>query len=195
MAKNTAKKNTEENVKNNVAEAAEYDTALDTSKEEYAPINLEQQVTVKSIAPWTVGFTRITGVGDVSIPKFGSTRLSRLEIISQVQNNNTLLKGLPNQDRGDHATLLIQDEATIRELGFQNAVVFSDKLVRDLFAISDFEKFEEELKDKIQTRAEAFSIMVSIVRQKLNDYSKIRAVEQHTGISIEQIIKDEKNIR
>lgn len=163
--------------------------------EEYVPINLEQMVTVKNIAGWTVGFARLTGVGDVSIPRFGSTRLSRLEIISQSQNGNKLFNGVEDQDRGDHATLIVQDKATLKELGFENAEVFSDKVVKDLFAIQNDERFESALSDKIRTRAEKYAIMLSIIRQKLNDYNKIRIIEQYTGFKLDKVMQSEKNIR
>lgn len=48
--------------------------------------NLEKKVTVRSIAEWTTGFQRIETNGDVTIPPNGTVRLSRGEIISQVQN-------------------------------------------------------------------------------------------------------------
>ena len=174
----------------------ETEQIVDTKEtEEYVPLNLEQQVTVRSIAGWTTGFHRLTGVGDVSIPRFGSTRLSRLEIISQCQNANKLFNGIENQDRGDHATLIIQDKDTIKELGFENAVVFSDELVKKLFDIPSDERFAEELEDKIRTRAEKYAIILSIIRQKLNDYSKIRIVEQYTGYKLDRVMQSEKNIR
>lgn len=191
MAKNTTKKAVNEKQNDVIEEAA----PVEVEQEVYEPVNLDQQVTVKSIAGWTVGFTRLTGVGDVSIPKYGSTRLSRLEIISQSQNGNRLLNGVEGQDNGDHATLIIQDDITRKELGFENAKVFSDKVVKDLFEIGDIESFEIELRNTIVTRAEKYALMVSIARQKLNDYAKIRIAEEYSGFSMDNIVKDEKNIR
>lgn len=66
-------------------------------------LNLEQKVTIKSIANWTTGFKRIETNGDVTIPANGTVRLQRSEIITQIQNGNRLLTGI--DDRGSHATL------------------------------------------------------------------------------------------
>ena len=50
--------------------------------EEPKELNMEQKVTVRSIANWTTGFQRIETNGDVTIPANGTARLSRSEIIS-----------------------------------------------------------------------------------------------------------------
>lgn len=156
------------------------------------PLNLEQQVTVRSIAAWTVGFQRLNSNGDVTIPARGATRLSRNEIISQVHNGNTLFNGTNGQ--GDHATLIIDDKPTIYEISFENAFQFSDAVVKKLFAINDQTEFEESLKNAIVTRAEKYALMLAIVKLKLNDFSKIRFCEQYTGYKFDRVKQDEKNI-
>ena len=75
-------------------------------------LNLEQKVTVRNIAGWMTGFRRIESQGDVTIPQEGTIRLSRSEIIAQVQNGNRLFNGI--DERGSHATLYIDDEYTRR---------------------------------------------------------------------------------
>ena len=79
----TAKKVSEENLNETPKEV---ETVV--AQEVEQPLNLEQQVTVKSIAGWTTGFARMLTVGDVTIPSRGSIRMSRNEIISQIHNNN-----------------------------------------------------------------------------------------------------------
>lgn len=157
------------------------------------PLNLEQQVTVKNIAPWTTGFARILTIGDVTLPKGGSIRLSRNEIISQIHNGNKLFCGIDNM--GGHATLIINDAKTLEEVGFTNENQFNDSMVRNLFSIEDPSTFEKTLKEKIVTRAEKRALMTSIVKQGLNDFSKIRFCEKYTGFKIDVIKQDESNIR
>ena len=53
-------------------------------------LNMDQKVTVRNIAGWPVGFRRIETQGDVMIPKEGTVRLSRSEIIAQIQSGNRL---------------------------------------------------------------------------------------------------------
>lgn len=148
-------------------------------------LNLDTKVTVKNIAAWKVGFARrADGYGDISISPGGSVRLSRNEIISQVQNGNKLFTG--TDGLGSHATLYINDAPTRVEVGFEEAkgakqLIFTNIDVKKLFAIGTQDKFEEEFKRFIYTRAEKFAIIEAMKKEKVNDYSKIRFVEEYTG--------------
>lgn len=152
-------------------------------------LNLDQKVTVKNIAGWSVGFARIDGIGDVTITAEGSTRLSRNEIISQVQNGNRLFTG--TDGNGSHATLYIDDAPTRKEIGFDNEdgkdkqVVFNDVAITKVFALKTQSAFEKNLAEIIQTRAEKYAVIQAIKRLKINDYSKIRFVEDYTGFKVQ----------
>lgn len=153
------------------------------------PLNLEQQVTVRSIAGWDTGFTRILTIGDVKIPSKGSIRLSRNEIISQVHDNNPLFNGLDG--KGSHATYIIEDDVTLEEVGFDPTTQFSDENVKRLFNINSQDEFEYRIREQIVTRAEKYALMISIVKQKLNDFSKIRFCENYTGYRIDKVAEEE----
>lgn len=162
-------------------------TALPLSQTNIQPeeLNLETKVTVKNIADWTVGFARrADGYGDITISPKGSVRLSRNEIITQIQNGNKLFNG--TDGFGSHATLIIEDIPTRIEVGFEDGMgkkqkVFSDSLVRSLFEIESLEEFCIKFKESIRTRAEKYAVIDSIKRLGINDYSKIRFVEEYTG--------------
>lgn len=161
----------------------------ETKNNEQVELNLEQKVTVKNIAGWTVGFARIDSNGDVTITADGSTKLTRNEIIAQVQNGNKLFTGV-NGD-GSHATLFIDDEPTRKEVGFDSEdgetkqVVFSDTAVKQMFAAKSQPAFEKSLHETIRTRAEKYAVIQAIKRLKINDYSKIRLVEDYTGFKVQ----------
>lgn len=161
----------------------------ETKNNEQVELNLEQKVTVKNIAGWTVGFARIDSIGDVTITADGSTKLTRNEIIAQVQNGNKLFTGVNND--GSHATLFIDDEATRKEVGFDSEdgeskqVVFSDEVVKQLFALKNQNTFQKNLTETIKTRAEKYAVIQAIKRLKINDYSKIRFVENYTGFKVQ----------
>ncbi len=161
----------------------------ETKNNEQVELNLEQKVTVKNIAGWTVGFARIDSNGDVTITADGSTKLTRNEIIAQVQNGNKLFTGV-NGD-GSHATLFIDDEPTRKEVGFDSEdgatkqVVFSDAAVKQMFAAKGQPAFSKALRETIKTRAEKYAVIQAIKRLKINDYSKIRLVEDYTGFKVQ----------
>lgn len=159
-------------------------------KIEREELNLDAKVTVKSIAGWTTGFTRrADGIGDVSIPPNGSTRLSRNEVITQVQNGNRLFAGVDG--RGSHATLIVEDAPTRVELDFESEdgkrtqQVFSDDLLKKLFELKSQKTFETRFAEAIVTRAEKYAAINAIKRLGFNDYKKIRFVEQYTGFNME----------
>ncbi|BFK11972.1 hypothetical protein F140042L4_21300 [Coprococcus phoceensis] len=151
-------------------------------------LNLEQKVTVRSIAPWTTGFQRVETIGDVTIPANGSVRLSRSEIIAQVQNGNVLFTGVDS--RGSHATLYIEDEPTRIEVDFDikeekiTQKVITVDAVKKLFEYKTMKTFEEKLKELVLTRAEKHAIANIIRKEKINDHEKVRVVENYIGVSI-----------
>lgn len=161
----------------------------DNKEYEEQEFDLEKKISVSSIAGWPVGFARrAEGIGDVSIAPRGSVRLTRNEVITQCQIGNKLFTGIDG--RGNHATLYINDKDTRVELGFEDKsgknsqAVYSDKKLKELFNISDFEKFKVSFKDAIKTRAEKYMAIEGIGRLNLNDYNKIRFVEEYTGYKI-----------
>lgn len=151
-------------------------------------LNLEQKVTVRSIAPWTTGFQRIETIGDVTIPANGSVRLSRSEIIAQVQNGNVLFTGVDS--RGSHATLYIEDEPTRIEVDFDikeekiTQKVITVDAVKKLFEYKTMKTFEEKLKELVLTKAEKHAIANIVRKEKINDHEKVRVVENYIGVSI-----------
>jgi hypothetical protein len=155
---------------------------------EVKELNLEQKVTIKNIAGWTVGFKRIEGDGDVTIPPEGTTRLSRSEIIAQVQNGNRLLTGTDN--RGSHATVYTDDAPTRVELDFDipeeniTQQVLTSDAVKKLFEYKTMKSFEDKLRQMVVTRAEKYAILQIIKKEKFNDFEKIRAVENYTGFKM-----------
>lgn len=157
---------------------------LDQSEE----LNLEQKVTVRNLAGWTVGFRRIETLGDVTIPKEGTVRLSRGEIIAQTQSGNRLFNGI--DERGSHATLYIEDEPTRLEVEFdckeekRTQFVLNTDIVKKLFDYKTMKSFEDKLHEYVVTRAEKYAITQIIKKLKLNDHEKIRVIEEYTGYKV-----------
>ena len=151
-------------------------------------LNLEQKVTVRSIANWTTGFKRIETNGDVTIPPNGTVRLQRSEIIAQIQNGNRLLTGI--DDRGSHATLYVDDKPTRVEVDFDSEdgtmtqAVLTTDAVKKLFEYKTMKTFESKLQELVATRAEEIAILEIIKKEKFNDFEKIRVVESYVGYKI-----------
>ena len=96
---------------------------------------------------------------------------------------------LGTDDRGSHATLYIEDKPTREEVDFDNESegiiqsVLTDESVKKLFAIKNKREFDNTLHSLVVTRAEKYTIIELIKKNKFNDFEKIRTVESYTGIS------------
>lgn len=160
----------------------------DVKNDEHVELNLDQKVTVKSIAGWQTGFRSIDGK-DIAISPEGSVRLTRNEIISQVQNNNRLFNGVDGY--GSHATLFVDDALTRKEVGFDSEdgtkkqSVLTDTVITNLFKLKSQNDFEARFKEAIVTRAEKYAVIRAVQRLGINDYSKIRFAEDYTGYRVQ----------
>jgi len=162
----------------------DYEAHINEPAKDVEPLNLETKITIKNIADWQVGFSRrADGIGDVLISNQGVAKISRAEAITQIQSGTRLFCGVDGQ--GSHATIVILDEPTLREVGFvtdtHSQKVFSDDITRELFNTKNFEEFKRALSDNIVTRAEKRALYLSIKKLKLNDYSKMTFIEKYTG--------------
>ena len=149
---------------------------IDTSK-----INFEQKITIRNLADWNVGFVKNDTTGDVAIAPRGTTRISRAEVISQVENSNKLFVGTGN---GNHATIYIEDETTRKIVEFDNQQILTSDVVKDLFKITSLPKFKSELKNRIVTRAEKFALIKFIKDLNLDSHSKIEICENYCGVTL-----------
>lgn len=146
-------------------------------------LNLDTKVTVRNLAGWDVTFARLhDGVGDVTIVANGHQRLSRNEVVAQVNNNNKLFIG--SDTIGSHATIYIDDAPTRRMLGFEEddrpQLVFTEQLVNDLFDMSQSD-YETKLPYYIRTRAEKYALIETIKKLRLNDYAKMVFASEYAG--------------
>lgn len=151
--------------------------------DEVDELNLDVKVSVVSLAKWEVSFARLSdsGIGTVRIMPGGTAKLSRNEIIAQVQSGNPLFAGTDGV--GSHATLYVDDKPTRVELGFEGdgfeqCILTADK-VKEMFKMTQ-QKFEKELPNVVVTRTEKNAIMEFIRVLGLNDYAKIKVVENYT---------------
>lgn len=149
----------------------------------------DNRIMIRNLAPWEVAFRRILTTGDVVIPPFGKLSIDREEVMNQVYNGNNLIKG-SFDEKGSHATIYIEDESTRVELEFdskdgkEKQLILDDEWFEKLFALKQLATFKKKLSESILTHAEKFRIIEYIKKNKVNDYDKIKAVEEYTGAKV-----------
>ena len=176
-AKKTATKKVEEDI----------DSVVDFTDEE-----LEKRVTIRNITDWDLGIILQNENGEKKLTRNGTLRLSRSEIMAQINIGNKAIAGVDG--KGTHACIYIEDAPTRRWLGFETKdcpqKIFTDDVAKKLFAMSQSE-FETKLPKYIATRAEGFALRDAIKRLKFNDYRKMRAVANRSGVPLEEFLSDE----
>lgn len=182
MAETKAKKSVTKKVEEDI------DSVVDFTDED-----LEKRVTIRNIADWDLGIILQNEVGEKKLTRNGTLRLSRSEIMSQINNGNKSISGFDG--KGTHACIYIEDAPTRRWLGFESAgcpqKIFTDDVAKKLFAMSQSE-FEEKLPKYIATRAEGFALRDAVKRLKFNDFRKMRVIANRIGIPLEEFLSDEE---
>lgn len=164
-------------------------------EEEVKELNYDKKIVLRSIAPWTTGFSRIEGNGDVNIAPKGTVRLTIGEVISQARQGNRLILG--TDEIGSHATLIIEDADTREELEFDSKIekrkqlVLTIDVVKKLFEYKQNATFEKELKKYVVTRAEKFALIEFIKelynkdKSSVGDIGKIATIQRYTGLNVD----------
>ena len=143
------------------------------------PLNLEEKITLKNIANWPVAFSREETIGDIVISANGFVRLTRNDVILQVNTGNRLFTGAKLD--GNHPTIFIDDEPTRIELGYDKQIVLTEELIKKLMDITTFDTFVSQVEKNIVTRGEKYSFAKALEGKGFNDHQKIMYLESYTG--------------
>lgn len=152
-------------------------------------LDLDKKVVIENLCNWRLGFRRINTIGDVSIAPKSKYPLPAGEIVSQCYANNKLFMG--DDGRGSHARILIHDKDVRVEVGLDSddgkstQFVVTDEILKELFELKTIASFKKNIQEKIITHAEKNALIEYVKRFAVNDYSKIKFVEEYTGFKAE----------
>lgn len=144
-------------------------------------------IKITNLTSFPVGFLRINGGGEVNIPPNTEIVVDKDEVISQYQSGNKLFRG-ENFDI-NHAYIRIEDAETRKYLGIdtdekKQETLDADK-VKKIFAIKSLAEFKKTVKEIAVTTSEKKTLVAIIKSLEINDHSKIKAVEDITGIPVD----------
>ncbi|MGZ9868120.1 hypothetical protein ACU3L3_06835 [Priestia endophytica] len=152
-------------------------------------LNLDEKVQVKNLCTWDLFFPKIESIGSVRIPSGGRIRLSRGEIQSQVDNGTRMFVGTDGM--GAHAKIYIEDKDTRVLVGFETEdekdaqkVVTVDTIKR-LLDYKTKKAFEDNVKKEVKLDSEKSLLFETAKKAKLNDYDKIKFIEEYTGFKFD----------
>ena len=151
--------------------------------------DLKEKASVRNLAPWVVSFRRKFTTGDVVIPPKGRVTLTTEEIMAQVYDKNKLFVGTDGY--GAHARIYIEDK-DVRiaadfetEDGSRKQKVLFKEGVQEIFDLKTLASFKKNIKDKVVSDAEKYLLVDMVKELKLNDYAKIKFIEEFTGYKLD----------
>lgn len=151
-------------------------------------LNMSENIKIKNLTSFPVGFRRINGQGEVNIPPLTTIICDRAEVISQVQSGSILFCG-ENYDSA-HAYIYIDDKDTRIYAGLETEevaqTVISEDKVKAAFALKTNKAFEKAIDELAVTFSEKKFLVETIKKLEINDYNKIKLVEKHTGLKVEE---------
>ena len=150
--------------------------------------NVNENIVVKNLTGAPVGWIKVNGQGgEINIPPHTSILVDRMEVISKVQSGSILFCG----ENGDftHTHLYIDDKPTRVYLGIETEEseqsVISENKIKSAFDCKTQKAFEKAITDLAVTFSEKKMLVDTIKKLGINDYKKIKFVEEYTGMTIE----------
>ena len=149
--------------------------------------NMNENISIKNLTNFPVGFRRINGNGEVNLPPNTSILIDRAEVISQVQSKNMLFCGEGHD--ASHAYIFIDDKPTRIYVGFETEEkpqsIITEEKIEKIFETKSQKNFEKAITELAVTFAEKKMLVDTIKKLGINDYNKIKFVEKYTGMKIE----------
>lgn len=149
--------------------------------------NMNENISIKNLTNFPVGFRRINGNGEVNLPPNTSILIDRAEVISQVQSKNMLFCGEGHD--ASHAYIFIDDKPTRIYVGFETEEkpqsIITEEKIEKIFETKSQKNFEKAIAELAVTFAEKKMLVDTIKKLGINDYNKIKFVEKYTGMKIE----------
>lgn len=142
------------------------------------------RVNVTNLAPWPLYFKRLLNSGEINIAAGATVSLDRDEVEQQCYNKNTMFVG--DDGKGAHARIIIDDKALRDQFDIPDAqLVPTDDFLDKVFEYKSQATFEKKISEFLKYSHEVYRILDYIKRKNVNDYAKIRYVENTTSTRVE----------
>ncbi len=153
-------------------------------------VNLDEKVVVKNLCEWDLHFKRLETIGDFKLPRKGVNRLTRAEIQAQVYAGNKMFAG--TDGKGSHAKIYIDDKDTRVLVGFEDEEgtekqdILDDEKIKKILDYKTLNTFKKHVQESVLLQSEKLFLFEEAKRQKLNDFEKIKFIEEYTGFKFDK---------
>jgi len=150
-------------------------------------VKSDEKVWVRNLCNWIVCCPRITSVGDIHIVPNGRLSLTAEEVMGQIYNHNVLFCGETGD--GSHARIYVESKDIRVEAGFETDTdeqeVVTDDKIKAIFDTKTTSAFKKAVEKSINTEGEKNKIIEVAKKLKINDYERIKYIEEYTGYKFE----------
>lgn len=152
-------------------------------------LDLQKRSSIKNMCPWTVSFTLPISKASVLLGAGKKTSVNNEELVTLTENANVMFAGTGG---GNHARIIIENEELLKFVGYisedgkTRPFVVSDEECQKILDYKTMSAFQQHLQDDIICNHEKAKIIEYARKIKLNDYAKIKALENHCGIPFQQ---------
>lgn len=150
-------------------------------------LNMNDKSKVVNLCEYPVSWERITQSGDEYIKSNGSVYITNSEIETQKENGNKFLAG--TDGIGSHALVYIENPELREHLSFDNKeekrvqLIIDDEKCKYILDLKTFSSFKKNVESNIKEVHEKKKIIEVAKKLKINDYDKIKFLEDYCGIS------------
>ncbi|MBS4162197.1 hypothetical protein GWP49_34665, partial [Klebsiella pneumoniae] len=148
-------------------------------------IDLDKKISIKNLCAWDLYFKKLESHGDFRLPANGIRQITVGEVQSQVYDNVKMFIG--TDGKGSHAKVYIDDKETRVHLGFEaeekgsEQNVNTPERIKQILSYKTLKAFKENIENEIKPESEKAQLIEVAKKEKLNDYEKIKFIEEYTG--------------
>lgn len=148
-------------------------------------LDLDKRSKVINLCPWAVSFTLPNSKAEVMLDGGKSTTINNGELVTLADNQDVMFYGT---SAGDHARIYVDSKEFREYVGFDNPeikktqYILTDEEFQKLFELKQETAFERNVKEKVIMNHEKNNIMEYARKTKVNDLSKVRFLEDFTGV-------------
>jgi hypothetical protein len=148
-------------------------------------LDMDKRSKVTNLCSWTVSFKLPNSKAEILLESGKSTTINNAELVSLADNQDIMFYGTGN---GDHARVYVDNKDFREYVGFDNVeekrvqFVLTNDECQKIFDLKTDSVFEKHIKEKVIMNHEKHNIMAYARKVKLNDYGRIKFLEEYTGL-------------
>jgi hypothetical protein len=149
-------------------------------------LDLDKRSKVINLCSWTVSFTLPISKAEIILEGGKSTNINNSELVTLADNQDIMFYGLKD---GDHARVYVDNKDFREYVGFDDPeqkrmqFVLTNEECQKIFDLKQDAAFKKNIKEKVVLSHEKYNIMAYARKNKLNDYNKIKFLEEYTELT------------